>query len=55
MVIMSNGRPIAILASINENNLEQVLKAFRRVRATNAVASIQAESLRKITMDEINA
>jgi len=58
MVITSNGRPIAILSSINENNLEQVLNAFRRVRATNAVASIQYESARrgtdKITMDEIN-
>jgi hypothetical protein len=57
MVITSNGRPIAILSSINENNLEQVLSAFRRARATNAVSSIQYDSVRqgtdKITMDEI--
>ena len=34
MVVTSNGRPIALLSSINENNLEQVLTAFRRARAT---------------------
>ena len=58
MVITSNGRPIAILSSINENNIEQVLSAFRRARAVEAVASIQYESVRKgtdkITMAEIN-
>ncbi len=57
MVLSSNGRPIAILSSINENNLEQVLSAFRRARATNAVSSMQYDSVRqgtdKITMDEI--
>ncbi len=58
MVITSNGRPIAILSSISENNLEQVLSAFRRARAVEAVASIQYESVRKgtdrMTMAEIN-
>ena len=59
MIVTSNGRPIALLSSINENNLEQVLTAFRRARATNAVASIQYESTQKgtdkISMDEIDA
>ena len=59
MVVTSNGRPIALLSSIDENNLEQVLKAFRSARATNAVASIQYDSSRKgtdrMSMDEINA
>ena len=59
MIVTSNGRPIAILSSINENNLEQVLAAFRRARATNAVASIQYESTQKgtdkISIEEINA
>ena len=58
MVLTSNGRPIAILSSINENNLEQVLSAFRRARATNAVSSIQYDSVEKgtdkITMAEID-
>jgi len=58
MVVTSNGRPIALLSSINENNLEQVLTAFRRARATNALASVQYDSIQKgtdmISMDEIN-
>lgn len=59
MIITSNGRPIALLSSINENNLEQVLNAFRHARATNTVASIQYESAQKgtdkISMDEIDS
>jgi len=59
MIVTSNGRPIALLSSVNENNLEQVLTAFRRARATNAVASIQYESIQKksdkIALGEINA
>jgi antitoxin (DNA-binding transcriptional repressor) of toxin-antitoxin stability system len=59
MVVTSNGRPIALLSSINENNLEQVLTAFRRARAADALASIQYESIQQgtdaISMDEINA
>jgi len=59
MIVTSNGRPIALLSSINENNLEQVLTAFRRARASNAVATVQYESAQKgtdkISMDEINA
>ena len=58
MVITSNGRPVAILSSVNENNLEQVLSAFRQARAIEAVTSIQYESVRKgtdkITLEEIN-
>ena len=59
MIVTSNGRPIALLSSVNENNLEQVLTAFRHARATNAVASIQFQSIEKgtgkISLDEINA
>ncbi|OPX25408.1 MAG: prevent-host-death protein [Candidatus Latescibacteria bacterium 4484_107] len=59
MVVTNNGRPIAILSSINEENFEQVLTAFRRARAMEAVAAIQYESMMqgtdKITMDEIDA
>ena len=58
MVITSNGRPIAILSSVNENNLGQVLSAFRQARAIEAVTSIQYESVRKgtdkISLEEIN-
>jgi antitoxin (DNA-binding transcriptional repressor) of toxin-antitoxin stability system len=59
MVVTSNGRPIALLSSINENNLEQVLTAFRRARAADALAAIQYESIQQgtdaISIDEINA
>ncbi len=41
MVITSNGRPIAILAAVNESNLEESLSAFRQTRAIDAVASVQ--------------
>ena len=58
MIITSNGRPVAILTSINENTLEEVLSAFRRARTTDAVVSLQYESVRKgadkLTIDEIN-
>ena len=59
MVVTSNGRPIAILAAINDANLEESLSAFRRARAVDAVASLQRRSIKqgtaRISMDEINA
>ena len=59
MVVTSNGRPIALLSAISENNLEQVLTAFRRARAADALASVQFDSVQQgtdaISLDEINA
>ena len=59
MIITMNGRPIAILASISESNLEESLAAFRRARAIKAVASLQRRSVEqgtdRITMNEIDA
>jgi antitoxin (DNA-binding transcriptional repressor) of toxin-antitoxin stability system len=49
MVITSNGRPIAVLSSINEDDLEQVLAAFRQARAASAVSALQHESVKKGT------
>lgn len=58
MVITSNGKPIAIISSVSENNLEESLSAFRRARAISAVAEIQKKSVElgtdKTTLDEIN-
>lgn len=58
MIITNNGRPVAILSSINENNLETSLNLIRRTRVIEAVSSIQKESIKKgtnkITIDEIN-
>ena len=59
MVVTSNGRPIAILASITEASLEESLSAFRRSRAVGAVVSLQRRSVEKgtekISLNEINA
>ncbi len=59
MVVTSNGRPIAILAAITEENLEESLSAFRRARAVEAVVSLQRKSVEmgtdRISWDEINA
>ncbi len=58
MVITNNGRPVAILSSINENNLETSLNSIRRSRLVEAVSSIQLESAKKgknkLTIDAIN-
>ncbi len=58
MIITSNGRPIAILSSITEENLEQVLTAFRHARAAGAVAALQYDSATKgtdaVSMEEID-
>lgn len=59
MIVTSNGRPIAILSSIDEKNLEEVLTSLRRARAAKAVASIQYESVQKgtdkISIDDIES
>ena len=58
MVITSNGRPVAILAAVNESNLEESLTAFRRARAIDAVASMQRRSVAQgtgtLTADDID-
>lgn len=59
MVITSNGRPVAILAAINESNFEESLSAFRQARSVEAVASLQQGSIEqgtdKIAMEDIEA
>ena len=59
MIVTSNGRPIAILSAVDESTLEESLAAWRRVRATQAVVSIQYESMRKgtdkISMEEVES
>jgi len=59
MVITSNGRPVAILAAVNESNLEESLAAFRQNRAIDAVASLQRRSVSRgvdvLSSDDIDA
>jgi antitoxin (DNA-binding transcriptional repressor) of toxin-antitoxin stability system len=45
MVITSNGRPVAILATVSESNLEESLAAFRQARAVEAVSSMQRRAV----------
>jgi antitoxin (DNA-binding transcriptional repressor) of toxin-antitoxin stability system len=59
MVITNNGKPVAILAAINESTLEESLSAFRQARAVEAVASMQRQSVEqgtgKMSSEEISA
>ena len=59
MVVTSNGRPVAILAAVNESNLEESLAAFRRARAVDAASRLQRESLAQglegLSSEEIEA
>jgi antitoxin (DNA-binding transcriptional repressor) of toxin-antitoxin stability system len=59
MVVTSNGRPIAIIASVGETDLEDMLSSFRTQRAINALARMQLASMEKgldkLTLDDINA
>ena len=58
LVITSNGKPIAILSAVSENNLEESLDAFRRARAIRAAAEIQKQSVTQgtdqLTPEEID-
>ena len=59
MIITNNGRPVAILSSTNEENLESSLNSIRRARISNAISSLQEESIKqetdKMTLEEINS
>jgi antitoxin (DNA-binding transcriptional repressor) of toxin-antitoxin stability system len=57
--VTSNGRPVAILAAVDESNLEESLSAFRQARAVDAVAKLQLHSVSteadRLSIDEIDA
>lgn len=59
MVLTSNGRPIAILSAVTEENLEETLAAIRRARAIAAVSEIQRRSVElgtdAISLEEVDA
>ena len=58
MVVTNNGHPVAILVPVTEDDLEQSLADWRRIRAAAALRHIQRESVRKgtdrMTMEEID-
>ncbi len=59
IVLTANGRPIAILAQVDEENFEERLKALRRARANALLDRIQAKSKERgtdrLTMAQIDA
>jgi antitoxin (DNA-binding transcriptional repressor) of toxin-antitoxin stability system len=58
MIVTSNGRPVAILAAVDEASVEESLDAFRQTRAREALESIQlgsvAAGLDRLTAEEID-
>jgi antitoxin (DNA-binding transcriptional repressor) of toxin-antitoxin stability system len=59
LVVTSNGRPIALLTDVNEENFENTLRDLRRARALRAVEEMQQASLKggldKMSDQEIDA
>lgn len=47
MVVTNNGRPVAILATVSESNVEESLAAIRSARAISAVAQLQRQSVER--------
>jgi prevent-host-death family protein len=58
LIITSNGRPVALLTPIDEDDVEKTLAAIRRARALAAVSRIResaaAAGVDQMTMDEID-
>lgn len=59
MILTSNGRPMAIIAHVDEDDVEATLAALRRARAQAAVARMRRsagqQGLARITDEEIEA
>lgn len=57
MVITNNGRPIALLTPISDENLEETIRAMRRSRVANAIRNMQLHSVKtgksRMTDEEI--
>jgi antitoxin (DNA-binding transcriptional repressor) of toxin-antitoxin stability system len=58
MVLTSNGKPIALLTSVSEENLEDTLRVVRKAKAMASVFSIQTDSVAQgkdmLSLAEIN-
>ena len=59
LVITSNGKPIALLSAMMEEDLEVSLGAVRRARAQAAVTALQQASLQtgtdRLSLEDVNA
>ncbi|MBM3705796.1 MAG: type II toxin-antitoxin system Phd/YefM family antitoxin [Actinobacteria bacterium] len=58
IIITSNGKPIAVLNPIYENDVEGTLDIIRRIKAVKAFESLQEDAVRKgldkLTDEEID-
>ena len=59
MVVTSNGKPVALLSSVEDQDLDEYIQAVKRARAILAINRMQEKSLKdgrdKLTDDEIGA
>jgi antitoxin (DNA-binding transcriptional repressor) of toxin-antitoxin stability system len=59
VIVTSNGKPIALLSGVNEENLTKTLQAIRRSRTLIALEEMQKKSLEsgldKLTESDIEA
>lgn len=57
IVITNNGRPIALLTPISDENLEETVKSMRKARAISTIKDMQLNSIQsgknRITEGEI--
>ncbi|MCG8608458.1 type II toxin-antitoxin system Phd/YefM family antitoxin [bacterium] len=44
IILTSNGKPVAVMAGVDEENLERTLKAFRRAKAAIALDEMHRAS-----------
>ncbi len=58
LVVTVNGRPVALLSQVSDDNLEETLRILRRTRAQQALSSLRSSAaergLDKLSMDEID-
>ena len=52
VVITNNGKPTAILVSVSENNLDEVLASIRQARAMRAFNRLQEQASSSEHMDD---
>lgn len=59
LIVTSNGKPIALLSAMSDENLEESLSALRRARAQAAATAMQQASVRagtdRLSLHDINA
>jgi antitoxin (DNA-binding transcriptional repressor) of toxin-antitoxin stability system len=59
LIVTSNGKPIALLSAMSDENLEESLSALRRARAQAAATAMQQASVRagtdRLSLQDINA